>query len=362
MRGVVNIMKKLLLFLVLIFAIPMQVYAAAPRDIPYAHALNRAISWDSNVAPLDREIRQADARVRNLLEEYLSLVNTDRTAADAIYGQRMMEIAERDRLRRSKTRLELSIERALRTLLADIVESEINIELLEANLDFQQRLFEQVELRHSLGMASDMELREARHTLEQTGLSLEMANLALQNQRQELNRLIRQPITADIRVIYNIPDLTPPEQLSDREMQRLIARSHNLLYWREEVEIRRHEWQRQLDDPEVDNSYMRLQHRLAVLERDMAERQAELNIRNSLAEWERLSEQEAVIMADIAQAQADYEDMKSRLEAGLATQLQVDATVLAIAAAEARLVRHSYNFWIAHLEIEFPYISLIGWR
>ena len=351
---------KILLYLLVVTMLwavmPTEIYAAQPREIPYAHALSRATgSRNPDIAPLDRESREANAHARELLNMRARVTGDE---AEALYGQYLMAIAERNRLQRERDRVSYSVELALRNLLAGIAGYELDIYLLENNLATQERMLEQTRLRRYHGMASDLEVREAEHTLEQAGLNLDMLRLTLANERQRLNRMIYQPITADIRIVYGIHNLAPiPEgTAADRFVRQQIALDHNLLYWQEEVGIRRHEWQRQLDDPNVDNSYMRLQHQLAMLERNMAERQAELNIRNALVMWDQLLEEEAALEADLAQAQEDYENMQTRLEAGLVTQIQVDAMALALATQEAALVRHQYAFWIARLRIDHPYI------
>ena len=338
-----------------VMILPTEVLAA-PRGITYSLALSRAISRDSVVAPLEREIRQANAQARHLMDDYLAVVNSDRDLADEIYGQRLRALAERDRLQRDLDRHSLNIELTLRGYLADIAESEANIVILEANLDFQKQMLEQTMLRHSLGMASDMDLREAEQQLGQTALNLEMLGLSLENLRQQLNRLIHQPITANVQVMYEKEEFGPLPELTDREMQRLFASDHNYSYWREEVEYRRHEWQRQLDAPDVVRDMLRLEHRLSTLERDMARRQAELNVRNTLTQWDYLLEEELVIQSDIYLARANLEDMQRRYEAGLVIQMHVEGTKLSLMAQEARMVRHEYDFWITRLRIDRPYI------
>jgi len=357
------IKQIIMLLLVIVFIwSPMQVYASA-RELSYDHALSRVINRSSVLIPLDRQARDANIRARELLEDYFAVVNTDRPEAERIYGERMMALAERDRIQRDRNREIVLLELALRRHLANISQYEAEIEMLLNNLSLRERMLEQTELRYLHGMASQADLREAEHTLEQNALNLDMRRLSLENERQQLNRLIYQPITATIRIVYgDISDLPPiPEDWeSERSMNRQTARDHNLLRRRDEAEIARYEWQRQLDDPDVDNSYMRLQHQLAVLERDMAERQAELNVRNVFAYWERLLEEGLAIEVDIAQARADYEDMKNRLEAGLVTQIQVDLLAMALAAEEARLVRHGYDLWMARLRVDHPYVRLLN--
>jgi len=352
--------KKFLLVLTVLAVFPgsLHVYASQPREIRYSHALSRAINRNPSIQPLDREVRQLETEAEDLLELYRQLFSLDRAEADAIYGQRLELITEGNRLQREAQRLRLNVETAFRNHLSAINGFETDIATLEANTALQERLLEQTTLRHEHGMASETDLREARHTLDQNALNLEMLRLSLENERTQLNRLINQPITANIRIIYDITDFEPlPEELeSDRFIQRLAARDHTLLNWEDQVELRRHEWQRQLHLSEPEVRALRLEHQLATLERNLARRQAELNVRNAIAEWERLTEEEAALYAEVAQARDEYENMKNRLEAGMVTQIQVDMAAMGLAAQEARLARHGYAFWIARLRVEHPYV------
>ena len=358
-------MMKILLYLMsvlmLVSAVPMVAHASQFREVRYAHALSRAAGVrNPAIAPLDREIRQANAQIRDMLDTVHALRNSNHPEADVAYGQRLIAISERNRLQRDRDRLILSTETSLRSHLANIAGATLDVELLERNLDIQQQTLEQLQLRHRHGLASDQEVREAEHTLELARLNLEMLNLTLQNERQQLNRLMFQPLNANIRVAYEIGNLgAPPEEAQlERFIQQNTERDHNLLRWQETVGIRRHEWQSQLDNPDVDNTYTRLQHRLATLERDMAEQQAALHVRNVLAEWDRLVEQQVALEAALAQAQSDYDNMQSRLAAGMVTQLQVDMAALAVASQEAALVKHGYAFWIASLQLNHPYMRI----
>jgi len=351
--------KKILpLFLLLaMFSVP--VYASAPREIQYSHALSRAITRSLDISPLERESRAARALADELRDQRANLPNLDNEEADELYGQRLAALAEAGRLQREADAARFQLELRLRNQLAAIAGIESNIALLENNLVLQERMMEQMELRHYHGMVSEAELRETEHTVEQTKLNLEMLQLNLQNERQNLNRLIHQPITANIRVVYDVNNLEPiPENIREaRQIQRMVAQDHDVQHWQEQVSVRRHEWQSQLNDPEVNNTrYRRMQHQLATLERNIAERQAELNVRNNLTEWERLLEEEQAALADLAQAQADYEDMQNRLEAGFVTQIQVDMVAMGLAAQESALASLSYDFWIARLRVERPYM------
>lgn len=359
-------MKKILLkvlllsFVLPIMAVPVQVYARA-REVPYNHALSRAISRSPVISPLDRDIRQANARARDIMDEYLTVVNVDQFAAYVLYGEWLQEIAARDRLTRERERLVLAVELELIGHLANLSRQRSDIQSLESNLLLQEQMLEHTILRHSHGMASDFDLREAEQALEQTGLNLEMLRLAHQNESQQLNRLIHQPITADIRVIYDI-DYSEPEVFAlegtdlERHLRRQAERDHQLMYFQEEVRINHHNWQRFLDAPEVNNDERRLLHRLSVLNRDMEERHAELRVRTAMGDWDRLVERQLALEADLTQAQTNYENMKNLLETGMATQIQVDGLAVALAAQEAQLAQHNYAFWKQRIRVMHPYL------
>lgn len=338
-----------------IFVMPVQVYASRPREVQYSHALSRAISRNPDIIPLERAVRDDEALARELLADYLATVNADRDAAAVIYGQRMMILADRDRTQREIDRHRVTTESDLRTHLRNIASLEANLEILETSLALQSERLGQMELRHSHGMASDMELSAMGLAVEQLALNLDMLNLNLVNERQQLNLLIHQPITANIQVVYEIGGFEAvPVELTDRQLQRMFDRDHSLLHWQDQADISRHEWQRQLGSPEI--SQLRLQHQLNVMERDLAERMAELNVRNNLAYWDRTLEHGLALEADLAQAQADYENMLNRLAAGLVVQLDVDMTALAVSEAEAQIARHGYDLWIVNLRAVHPYL------
>ena len=353
MERLIN-MKRVLLFLLLLVLLPVHAYGAEPREILYAHALSRAVNREPSISPLDRESRQLEARARAAMDKRAGLSGLEMAEADALYGDALRMRAESRRLERERSRLIVSVELSLRNYLANIAGLELDLDLLEKRLDLQELTLEHLRLRYYHGMASALELREAEHNLEQSRMDSEMLALALENERRQLNLLINHPVTANLRLIYDINYEPIPEDI-DRFITAQAALDHNLLYWQDQVEVRRHDWQSRLDIPEVDNTYMRLQHQLAVLERNIAQSQAELAVRNTLANWERLQEQKQGMLADLAQAKADYEDMQSRFDAGLVTQVQVEAMAVAVAAQEARLAKHEYALWIARLRIDHPY-------
>jgi len=333
---------------------PITVYASQPREIQFEHALNRAAR--ETASNLDFESRQEAARARELRNLRANI--NDVEERDVIDHQVLVAQAESAHLLRESVRVRISADLQMRTHLANIHGFELQIQLLEQTIELQERALEQTELRRQHGMASDVNVREAYHTLGQSRINLETVQLSLQNERQSLNRLINQPITANIQIVYDISNIPAlPEGVdSDRSINSQIARNPELLRLQDEVEIRRHYRQINRYNPLVDNRYTRVQHQMATFERDMAERQAEQSVRAALAEWERLLEQYEAIQADLAQAQQEYENMQNRFEAGLVTQIQVDQAALGVASQEIALATHSYAFWIARLRIDHPYV------
>ena len=350
--------KIVLSLLIMIFSTYVQVYASQPREIPYAHALSRAISRNVAISPLDREARQLNALARDLKSKYLETLNVDRSEAQVIYGQRLTAIAERDRIQRERDWLVLSVELDLRRHLANIAGYKLSTEVLENSLKLQELALEHVKLRRYHGMAGDLDVSEAMRSLEQSVLDLETLSFVLENERQQLNLLINHPVTANIRILYDVNDFEPLPEEDEVEsfVRRQIERDHNLLNRRREVEVRHHEWRRHLYDPTVDRDYTRLQHQLAILERDMAERQAELTVRNALSEWYMLVEEAESLKIALSQAVLDYGDMQNRLDAGMVTQIQVNTAAMALTRQKAELARHNYDFWIARLTVSHPYI------
>ncbi|MCL2015150.1 MAG: TolC family protein [Defluviitaleaceae bacterium] len=345
----------------LMLASVLNVHAAQSRvvEIEYSNALSRAISRNPDTSPLDLEARRAAARARANLAEFLALTGSGdyREQAEAAYGQRLINLAESNRLQGELARIAASTELALRNHIANIARQESQIANLTLNLDINERMLEQTLLRHQHGMASTAEITDAELALEQTHLNLATLQLQLANERQSLNRLIHHTITQNTQIIYDVHDIPPitAEMRTDRLISRQTNSYPTVQHWQDQVEVRRFEWQRQLNDPRVDNAQMRLQLDLAHIELNMAETLAELGIRNLFAEWDRLLEQENSLQMALAQAQSDYADMQERFAAGLVTEIQVEMLALAVTMRETELALHDYNFWIARFRIEHPY-------
>jgi hypothetical protein len=185
-----------------------------------------------------------------------------------------------------------------------------------------------------------------------------MLQLSLENERANLNRHIGEAISADVRIIYDIHDIEPVCEITRSEwfIYQQVERDPNLLHWIDQVEIRRYHMHVNRYNPEEDRQYNRVQHQIATFERNMAESAAEQNARAALYQWDRLIEQQEAILADIAAAQAEYENMQERLEAGFVIPLNVEQMRFALFAQEVRLARHSYEFWIARMRIDHPYL------
>jgi len=352
-------MKKFVLILLAVLMVtPVAVYASRPRELEYAHVLSRALRIPE-IIPLDRESRAAAEQARRLHDEFVEITRrSDSFYAYAIYTQVLELRAESARLARERIRLSAEVEVQLRRQLATIAGIEFNMILLESTIELNEMVLEQTQIRLQHGVASERDVREAELALDQSIVEMDMLGLTLQNERTSLNRLIGHPITSDLIIIYDIYDIEPvgEETRSERSITRQVARDHDWLNWIDIVAVHHHHWQSNIDNPEEDNRYNRVQHQMAVFERNMAERTAEQRVRAAFDNWDHLIEQQEAIQADLAAAQAEYENMQERLEAGLVIPLQVDQMRVAVQAQEVRLARHSYEFWVARIRIDHPYV------
>jgi len=357
-----RIILALLAGLLVIMAAPAYVLAQTSDrliEVTYADAIRQSLLRNATMTPLNRQIRDIDVEIRETTRTRLEIINADRPRAEAMYGDYLRLKIERDRLQLEADRFRLSVELSLRESLSSIASSEANLVLLEATLAFQEETLRQAHLRLYHGVATEMDVRAAEQDIEQTLISMERLELVLENERLEINRLINRPITSNVRIIYDISDTLPPlpdESEMERFIQRQIYESPNFRIYYYVAAMQRYEWQRQIEDPMVDNTVMRLQFDLAVMDRNEARRQAELAIVNALTEWERLIEHERFLQAELEQAIANHQLMQSRFEAGLVTQIQVDALALVIMQHEVGIALHDYELWKARIRIDHPYM------
>ena len=314
---------------------------------------------------IERTLSQNELLIRQLREQarlsrntHIVLFNTDRVQAEILYGQIVRMSKDADKLERYSHVHRMNIELGIRRSITNIAGLRMDLYNLENSIALQETLFEQTQIRNYHGMVSDVDVVDAELALEQFMLQKELLELSLLDNMQQFNTLLRHSIYSDITVTYDISTEPLPEDI-DRFISRSIAENPMYLNRQDEAEARFAEWQSRLNDrsaPEATILMLRLEHTLALFERDNAERMAELNIRNALNEWERLLEVEQAIQAELEQAVNDYENMKSRYEAGFVTQIQVDLTAQAVAAQETRLMKQAYDFWIARFIIDHPYL------
>ena len=357
-----RIMTVLLTGLLVFFAAPAYTFAQSDRliEVTYADAIRQGLLRNATMTPLIRQIRDTDVEIRETMRTRLQIVNQDRPLAEAMYGDYLRLKIERQRLQFEADRFELSMELSLRQSLATIASSEANLALLEATLAFQEETLRHATLRHYHGVATELDIRAAERDIEQTLIQVESLELVLANERLEINRLVNRPITANVRIIYDIEETLPPlpdESEMERFIEQQILQNPNFRIYYDTAEMQRYEWQRNRDDPTIDNTINRFQFDLAVMDRNEARRQAELAIYNALVEWDRLIEHEQTLQVGLEQAIANHELMQSRLEAGLVTQIQVDALALVILQHEVEISLHIYDLWLARIRIDHPYMD-----
>ena len=358
----------------LIIATPIAAQASPPRQIPYDHVLSRIISRDPAVTPLDRELRDANNTVRsaNTAVRHFRHEPSMSIAAREANIHLLQVTAERDFLQRERNHISISAEMQLRRHLVNIARYEADIRILEYTLALQEGMLQRAEQLHRRGFVIASDVVEARQAIELSNLNMEMLEFFLQSERQQLNRLTNHPLDSHIRITYTVDDsaLVPEDGDIEYLIAQVVDRYPCVMIWRANERIRHHELQIQLNTArnrygeghrmspatEVINSRMRRYHQSAILERDTAKRQAELQVRSALAHWEQLVEQQQILELSLAQAIREYEDMQARFNAGFATQIQVDSFAVDVAVQEIMLEVHSYEFWIARMMVMHPYV------
>lgn len=361
-------MKFIVSLLVLsLFFSGLTLNAARTAEFTLEQAVSRVINRDLTPVSTpsgpgnNQTLSQNELLIRQTREQARLLQaspNANRLQAELINGQIVRLLKDADKLERYSHVHRMNIELGIRKSIANIAGLRMDLQDLENSIALQQALFEQTQIRNQHGLVSDVDVTDAELALEQFMLQKGLLELSLLGNIQQFNTLLRYSIDSDISVTYDITTEPLPEDI-DRFISRSVAENPLYLNRQDEVEARFAEWQSRLNDRSATEATiitLRLEHTLAIFERDNAERMAELNIRNALNEWERLLEAEQAIQAELEQATNDYENMKSRHEAGFVTQIQVDLTAQAVAAQETRLKKQAYDFWIARFIIEHPYL------
>lgn len=335
----------------------IRVYAAEsePNVITYKEAVKMTTKKLSDLIALEDNIdalkdqrddiqRQKDA-TRLSRETYMQIISMENSIKSLD--------KQIDYVKLNQDMLKISKEMSLRNTLVNIANAEWDIKLLEATITLNEENVRRVGLKKQYGLASDNDLRAVEQTLEQNIANLETQRITLANERQSLNQLLQQPLTANIVVQYERTFTDPPTDI-DAYIKNKGKNEPTMKQKQINVDLKKSDKDNNTDPSQkttLENEYDK-----AVRERDDAKKSLEAAIRTNYNNLDQLMKREASLQIDLEKAHDNYRTAQANLNAGLATQYDVDSVTLSILSNEIAIEKNYNSVWTLQFGLANPFL------
>lgn len=357
-----DLLKKIFFVLLasIMLAVPVSAQQpAAPQRIPYITAVRGAVRNLPGIVEMDDEIENLQS-TRDDLRSLLEL----RRAADTITRQEetimQRNIAEIGAaittMRATQEMIRTGTELELRFSIITIQNTFLDIKLLEATLEMDQSNFHVAELRFGAGLISEIDLREVEMAMEQRESSLASARLSLENERQNLNRILQRPVTGNFYVSFERNLINLPEDLT-RHIRQTASSQPDIRI----LATQRDRARALVSDEDV--PFGSTEHRTreraynqAVRVYNEARRNLETNIRNHYNNLNMMMYSISSLEIELQQRSEQFEAVVLNYQAGLATRFDIQRTELAVLMAEIEIERSLNNLWNAQFLFQNPFL------
>ena len=255
------------------------------------------------------------------------------------------------------------------TYLTNINNHAMDLQLMELAVVQSERNRDFVRLRRDLGMASDEDLRAAELALRQDRSATAALTSALQTERDNLNRMLRFPITRDLVVTFEpeviqvevadinayirqsiADDINIRNRRTDVEAAEAALRSARNLSRSAFADARDHrDWLMTIE------SYERTL-RNATDAYDRAIEGLDRSIRSTYNSLKQLEERQDILVSELARANNNFRIATANFEIGNITQFELDMAKMAVLQAEIAIVNNTFQHNNLRFLFERPYI------
>jgi hypothetical protein len=318
---------------------------------------------------------------QNALQTEMNRLHNERPIQDpALAARNDLNDMERqmESLRLHQDEAELWVELALRSLIIEIQEMALQIEILEAELELGAGHILRLTLAHELGFISRHDLRTAEHSQNLGIISLDELRRAEVTLHQNLNYLIRQPLTQNTAIKFErqLPEI--PENL-DRHIAQIVPQTHAIrqlqldldsaigaryAYTRNtgNITITAQDRNRAINYAGNSREITTLRQRIALqdavdratLALNQATRTMTATIHRAYLSLEALTAQEAILQTELHQAQATLKATTINYELGYITWLELEEANLAIQRIEQSIQKTLNQKWALAFMLKNP--------
>lgn len=341
---------------------PVTVYASQsgdPERIPYIVALRGATRNLPGIRAIEDMIDDIED-MRNSLRSLLQLRQDTGTITREEQSQLQRQIADLgaqiNSMRADRDRIRIGTEAAMQASIASIANTELDIKLLEATLEYERVNLNNLRLRFEAGLVSESDLRAAELQMQQHETNLATMLVSLETERQNLNRILQRPVTGNFYVYFERELMELPANL-DAHVRRYAPRQPNV----RQADITLNRAQAAFSDVHLDilspefGERQRARNQAERVRNDML-RQVETAMRNHYNTLTTLLHRNNALEIDLQRARERHEAALLNHQAGLATIFDIESAELAIFRIEIEIEKNLNTFWQLQFMFEHPFL------
>ncbi len=337
----------------------------------FDEAVRLVVAKNSSIRNLQESMDYMELNRKKMMSDYRDAsalgVLADSTAISILRSansiqQELLNIPYNEEMARTMS------EYMLLSYLTNINNYEIDIQLLKENVKLQQENVKNINLKNTVGMASDSDLKKAKLELETSKSNLSKLELGIKSQREALNSLIGYDVSADVFVQYN-PRIYPVNVDIDSYAIARTSEDPSIKIKENAVKQAQYVYDTSFTtvqnyaDPDKDI----LDKEKSTLELNAASRalvDAKNNmydaIRSANSNLNQLSENNKSLAVDLQKAKDVYNNTVVNYEAGMVTMYEVNASKLGILKVESDMAKNSYNYNLLLFSFKNPFLLSSG--
>ncbi len=238
--------------------------------------------------------------------------------------------------------VEMSIELSLMTALNTLDTAKMNYYLTEQSLALQEQDLDILKVKNNLGAASDYSVKKAESNLQNTKTTLATLETSIVSAKENINNILGLPYDSDVYIENDI-------QVIDKNYD-VSTIVHNAKLESATVKSAK----TALDNAKVQYGSDSAQYKLALVDFQQAQRDAEKSAYTAYNNLNMIIENDKMLHNNRDIAIADYEMALKQYELGYITQYTLDQMLLGIAKIDADILQNEMKYQLISYQLDNP--------
>ncbi len=361
-----KLLGKVFLIFLMLSMFCVNVFAAVSvKELTYDEAVKEAIKNNSTLVTLADSIEYMDEKSKDSNDILPVVVSTQNMSkvAEMLRGINALD-TQRSSADLNKVILEKTTEYMLRTTLTNLAFAEMDLAIAEDSVLLNEQNLKNLQLKQSLGMASDTAVKAASLELDKSKNNINLLKLVIENEKRNLNKLLGKSANDRISVKFEPKMEKLDERVFFASMSQKIEKTPTIKIKKaafEQAETDLDYGERLLHpmDPNVSNAELdklELSNKLKKAEREYndAIKELEVALTKTFNNFKQMQENELTLKTDLTKAEENYETVLLNVSLGNAIRFDADQLELLIQKIKIDIDKNVYNMSNLQFVLENP--------